>query len=100
MFESYPGVKGAFGTLRSMSSQDKLYADEIRAHGRRVLGTLELVISHSNDPEHVINHLHELGHKHITFNAKVEFMDVSWSDKCGRGTDGDGIRAQPLTKEN
>ena len=79
MFSSYPDIKSAFGPFRSVSSEDTHYTEVLQAHGTRVLGTLEYVITQNGNSE-VVNYLHDLGNKHITFNAKVEFMDVSIGD--------------------
>ena len=78
MFADYPDVKGAFGPmLGSLSAADGRYTQELRDHGQRVLGTVDYVISNRQQQCDVISHLHDLGNRHITFDAKQDFMDVS-----------------------
>lgn len=77
MFESYPHMKAAFGPLRHLKHQDANYEDVLMSHGVRVLSVVQLVISNWTQRDKVIASLHDLGRNHLTFNAKVEYIDVS-----------------------
>lgn len=77
MFESYPDLKSAFGPFKHLTQNDSDYEEVLRSHGVRVVSIVELVLSKSPDNEDVIENLHELGRKHLSFNAKVEYIDVS-----------------------
>ena len=70
-------MKEAFGPFRSIRPEDAHYKQVLEDHGKRVLGTLQMVIDYRNDPDHVVTELNELGQKHVTFNAKSEYLDVS-----------------------
>ena len=50
---------------------------EIRAHGMRVLKTVGDVLEKHDDIDQIVEYLHDLGTKHITFNAKPDYVDVS-----------------------
>ncbi|ELT94512.1 hypothetical protein CAPTEDRAFT_227018 [Capitella teleta] len=76
MFESYPDLKSAFGPLRHMNKKDAGYEDVLRAHGIRVLSIVEQVLSKRHNMEEVLSILHDLGRKHLTFSAKVEYIDI------------------------
>ena len=77
LFEAYPDVKGRFGPLSAMSPEDREYQREISKHGVRVLQVVDRVLSMHDNLERNIQSLHELGSKHIMFNAKAESIDVS-----------------------
>ena len=72
----YPSTRDSFSTLRTLDSRDDAYLKEIRAHGLRVIHLLEQIVEHVHDPDHVIRHLHQLGSKHITYDAKPDYIDV------------------------
>lgn len=77
MFESYPSLKNAFGPFKSLNADDMRYNNVLRAHGQRLLSTIASVIEKRDDPDAMVRHLHELGQKHMTFDAKMAYMDVS-----------------------
>ena len=60
-----------------MSSDDIRYHQELRAHGVRVMNTVTQVLDLFPNRERVITHLQELGRKHVMFNAKADYIDVS-----------------------
>ena len=70
-------MKGAFGPFRTLSPDDIHYSRELRAHGQRVLHTVEKLVDLRGDPDRAVRALHDLGRKHVIFNAKAEYMDVS-----------------------
>ena len=70
-------MKGAFGPFKTLSTEDERYNQELRAHGQRVLHTVEKLVDLRNDPDRAVRSLHELGRKHVIFNAKEEYLDVS-----------------------
>lgn len=77
MFESYPDLKSAFGPFKHLNHHDASYEEVLRAHGVRVVNIVELVLNLWQNEEEVIQNLHELGRRHLTFSAKVEYVDVS-----------------------
>ena len=60
-----------------MSADDVRLSQELRAHGLRVLSTVNQVLERQGDTEDAMQYLYELGSKHITFNAKADYIDVS-----------------------
>ena len=77
LFEQYPDTKGAFSVFKSMGPEDKKYEQELRAHGARVMRTVGEVIDRIHDHDAIVTHIHDLGSRHLTFNAKPDFIDVS-----------------------
>ena len=86
MFESYPGLRQAFATFKSLKTEDERYLNELRNHGKLLLATIASVLEKQNDPDAMISHLHELGQKHMTFDANMAYMDVSAELVCGRAS--------------
>ncbi|ELU06021.1 hypothetical protein CAPTEDRAFT_188542 [Capitella teleta] len=76
MFEAFPGIKESFGPLSSMVPEDHRYRKEISEHGVRVLNTVDTILRLRHDPDKTIETLHDLGGKHISFNAKVDYIDL------------------------
>ena len=72
-------MKGAFGPFRSMKQEDQRFSMELRKHGERVLRTIDAVLKRKENPDQLVSYLHDLGRKHVTFNAKSDYMDVSCS---------------------
>jgi hypothetical protein len=77
MFATYPLVKEAFGAFRYLSPEDQRFERELRAHGDRVLMLVDQLLMQDNDCRYDVTLLHELGFKHVTFNAKSDYLDVS-----------------------
>ena len=76
LFETYPDMKDVFGPFRSMHPEDQRYSSVMKAHGERVLHTVDDVLKRQRRPEELIDFLHDLGHTHLTFNAKADYLDV------------------------
>jgi len=76
MFESYPSLKQAFGPFKSLNADDLRYSKVLADHGQRLLNTIAAVLETRDDPDAMVKHLHDLGQKHMTFDAKMAYMDV------------------------
>ena len=50
---------------------------QVRAHALRVMGTVEKVVARLDEPDNLINVLHQLGRRHSTYSVKPEYVDVS-----------------------
>ena len=74
---SYPMMKSEFSAIKTLDSQDERYQQHIREHGGRVLNLLGNIVENVEQPDLVIRHLHELGTKHLTYDAKADYIDVS-----------------------
>lgn len=68
---------GAFLPFRSVGEDSKRYKAELQKHGMRVMGVVDVILDCKGDRDKVIHQLHELGKKHLTFDAKPEYFDVS-----------------------
>nr|QQO51930.1 globin gb_IIIB [Platynereis dumerilii] len=76
LFETYPDTKGAFSIFRALSQDDAQFEMELRMHGTRVMTTVREVLERIDDLDGVVEHLHELGRKHVIFNAKADYIDL------------------------
>lgn len=69
-------MKGAFGPFKSLSPDDIRFSQELRAHGQRVLTTIDKLMCTRDDTSSMVMHLHELGQRHVTYSVKVDYIDV------------------------
>lgn len=77
MFATYPNVKEAFSAFRYLSAEDQRFELVLRAHGERVLMIVDQLLLQDSDCRYDVTLLHELGFKHVTFDAKSDYLDVS-----------------------
>ncbi|GFO30113.1 neuroglobin-1 [Plakobranchus ocellatus] len=49
---------------------------QLKSHALRVMGTVDKCINRFHDPAKVKEMLHELGARHVMYNAKVDYMDL------------------------
>ena len=66
-----------FIPFRGLTADELRNCDKLRQHGLRVMNTVDKCISRIDKPERLESILHELGHKHVTFNIKTDYLDVS-----------------------
>ena len=52
-------------------------SSELRQHGERVMKTVSTLLDRHDDMDFIIDFLHKLGRKHVTYSAKPDYMDVS-----------------------
>ena len=60
-----------------MSKEDLQYSNQLRTHALRVMGTVEKCLSRIDDQKKIQEMLQDLGSKHVMYNAKVDYIDVS-----------------------
>ena len=77
LFRTYPDIKSSFGPFKKLSPEEAKFDKELRAHGIRVLRTVETVLDCRYDVPRTVRVLHNLGRKHVTFSAKPDYIDVS-----------------------
>lgn len=70
-------MQDLFVPFRGLSLEELKNSKRLREHGLRVMGTVEKCIARLDKPEKLEQIVHELGQKHITFDTKVEYIDVS-----------------------
>lgn len=73
----HPDVQDLFLPFRGMTQEDLKSSARLREHGLRVMGTVEKCLARLDDPQKLEEMLHELGQKHVMFNTKVDYIDVS-----------------------
>ena len=77
LFEKFPDVQDLFVPFRGLNSEELRQNVGLREHGLRVMGTIEKCITRIDKPEKLISMLEVLGEKHIVFDTKIEYFDVS-----------------------
>ena len=83
LFETHPEVQSVFVPFKGKSQEDLADSAQLKSHALRVMGTVEKSLDSIGDLDSLQKTLHELGAKHIMYNAKVDYIDVSPSP--GRG---------------
>lgn len=76
LFDNHPEVQDAFLPFKQLSQQDMEQSAVLRSHALRVMGTVDKCISRLNRPERMRELMGELGHRHINYNAKEEFIEM------------------------
>ena len=66
-----------FVPFRGLTRDELRNCDKLRQHGLRVMGTVDKCISRLDETPKLEALLHELGHKHVTFNIRIDYLDVS-----------------------
>lgn len=77
LFEKYPDVQDIFIPFKGQTLEELKNCDRLREHGLQVMRTVEKVIARLDEPRKMYTMLYELGQKHVMFNTKVDYMDVS-----------------------
>ena len=81
LFRAYPDIQSAFPHIKVLDPTEAKYREDVMTHGTRVLDTIELMLSKIDDLDSLVAEVHALGRKHVAFNAKVDYIDVSIKNK-------------------
>ncbi|KAH9523172.1 hypothetical protein Btru_066009 [Bulinus truncatus] len=76
LFETHPEVQNVFMPFRGQSKEILRESAQLKSHALRVMGTVDKCISRFQEPDKVKDLLHELGARHVMYNAKVDYMDL------------------------
>ena len=71
-------MQDMFLPFKNLSKDDMKHNSQLRAHALRVMGTVEKALARIEEPEKLVEILHALGRRHSTYNAKAEYVDVSF----------------------
>ncbi|RWS01120.1 neuroglobin-like protein, partial [Dinothrombium tinctorium] len=74
LFETHPDVQQVFLPFKSLLKEDLKYSKELRAHALRVMGYIQKVVARLHDPQKCEQLLAELGKRHVSYGAKVEYI--------------------------
>lgn len=77
LFEKFPDVQDLFVPFRGLNSEELRQNVGLREHGMRVMGTIEKCITRIEQPDKLTSMLESLGEKHVVFDTKIEYFDVS-----------------------
>ncbi|XP_046580589.1 non-symbiotic hemoglobin 1-like [Haliotis rubra] len=76
LFETHPDVQDVFYPFKGQSSEDLKYSSQLKSHALRVMGTVEKCLARINDPKKLVELLHDLGARHVMYNARVDYIDL------------------------
>lgn len=76
LFETHPETKDVFLAFKNISPRQLEENAELRAHGLRVMGTVEKFLARINNEEKLRSLLHDLGRRHASYNAEAKFIPV------------------------
>ena len=76
LFQSHPEVQDAFLPFQQLAKEDMQHSDILRSHALRVMGTVDKCLTRIRTLKKLQHLMHELGERHIKYNAQFEFIDV------------------------
>ncbi|ESO86864.1 hypothetical protein LOTGIDRAFT_73010, partial [Lottia gigantea] len=76
LFETHPDVQDVFMPFKGKSKEDLKQSTQLRSHALRVMGTVEKCLARINEPQKMDEMLHQLGSRHVMYNAKVDYIDL------------------------
>ncbi|CAG5129128.1 unnamed protein product, partial [Candidula unifasciata] len=76
LFETHPEVQNVFVPFRGQTREVLQDSVQLKSHAVRVMGTVDKCLTRCQDPERIRQMLHELGARHVLYNARVDYMDL------------------------
>ena len=77
LFETHPDIQDVFTPFRGMTKEEMKHSSSLRAHALRVMSAVEKLLARINDMDKVEQLLYEMGQRHMMYDAKVDYIDVS-----------------------
>ena len=77
LFEAHPDVQDVFMPFKGLTKDDLQHSNQLRSHALRVMGTVEKCLARIDEPKKLEQVLSDLGSRHVMYNAKVDYIDVS-----------------------
>ncbi|XP_062591821.1 neuroglobin-like [Saccostrea cucullata] len=76
LFQTHPEVQDAFLPFQQLAMEDMEHSAVLRSHALRVMGTVDKCLTRIRTPEKLRKLMHELGERHVNYNAKYDFIDM------------------------
>ncbi|XP_048752325.2 neuroglobin-like isoform X2 [Ostrea edulis] len=76
LFQTHPEVQDAFLPFQQLAKEDMEHSSILRSHALRVMGTVDKCLTRIRTPEKLQNLMHELGERHMNYNARYDFIDL------------------------
>ena len=77
LFETHPDIQDVFTPFRGMTKEEMKHSSSLKTHALRVMSAVEKLLARINDMDKVEQLLYEMGQRHMMYNAKVDYIDVS-----------------------
>ena len=81
LFDNHPEVQDAFLPFKQLSKADMEQSAVLRSHALRVMGTVDKCVARLEKPDKLKEVMKELGKRHVNYNAKEEYIEVSTKSK-------------------
>ena len=78
LFETHPDVQDVFLPFKGQSLDELKQSRQLKSHVLKVMGTVEKCLARIDEPDKMESLLHDLGAKHLLYNARVDYIDVSY----------------------
>ncbi|XP_041351734.1 non-symbiotic hemoglobin-like [Gigantopelta aegis] len=76
LFEMHPDVQDVFSPFKGKSVENLKSNSHLKSHALRVMGSVEKCLARIHEPLKLEEMLHELGVRHVQYNAKVDYIDL------------------------
>ena len=89
MFDNHPEVQDAFLPFQHLSRKDMEQSAILRSHALRVMGTVDKCITRLDTPDKLKELMSDLGKRHMNYNTKEDFIEVSRKEEKFADTKGE-----------
>ena len=89
LFDNHPEVQDAFLPFQHLSRKDMEQSTILRSHALRVMGTVDKCITRLDTPDKLKELMSDLGKRHMNYNTKEDFIEVSRKEEKFADTKGE-----------
>jgi hypothetical protein len=89
LFDNHPEVQDAFLPFQHLSRKDMEQSAILRSHALRVMGTVDKCITRLDTPDKLKELMSDLGKRHMNYNTKEDFIEVSRKEEKFADTKGE-----------
>jgi len=89
LFDNHPEVQDAFLPFQQLSRKDMEQSAILRSHALRVMGTVDKCVARLDTPDKLKELMSDLGKRHMNYNTKEDFIEVSRKEEQRVDTKGE-----------
>jgi len=75
LFENHPDVQENFENFRGQTIESLKGSEALETHALSVMNSVNKVVSRLDQPDRLVQLLHDLGRKHISYKANMAFLE-------------------------